>query len=122
MAPKVLKLKFSVVTLAILLQLSGAITGKYLAISLANLPVAGFWAALLILSFAARMRYWTWAGRIYQLSFLYPFISLSYIFSLIFGKILFHEEITWNKLVGSVIIVAGVLVVSKSKNQMEIKP
>lgn len=109
------------VTIALVLNLGGAIISKYLALNLHNFFWAGIWLMLLAAVYLARMKYWVWAGKLYQLSYLYPFMSLSYIISLGFGYLLFNESITVQKLLGSILIVAGVYTVSLSSNKTDAK-
>ena len=107
------------VSLAIGLNMAGAVASKYLALNLQDVLFAGVWGVLLIGVYGARMKYWVWAGRRYQLSFLYPFMSLSYVISLAIGFTLFGEEVTGSRVLGSLLIMAGVLTVGLSKNGEE---
>lgn len=50
-----------------------------------------------------------------DLSFAYPFLSLTYIAVLIGGAVLFHEQITVDRVLGFLIIVAGVWIVARSE-------
>ncbi len=43
-----------------------------------------------------------------QLSVLYPMVSLSYVWALIWAKIFFHEDFTRQKFVGLGLVIAGV--------------
>ncbi len=47
-----------------------------------------------------------------DLSFAYPFLSLTYIAVLVGGAILFHDQITLLRVVGFVVIMAGLLVIA----------
>ncbi len=49
-----------------------------------------------------------------DLSYAYPFVSLSYVIMLIASWFLFHENITPLRLLGTLVIVVGVLLVSRS--------
>ena len=114
-----------VALVAVVLNLSGAVIGKYLAISIVNTSVSSLQllelyvplslAIFLATIYVGRVVYWIWAGRNYQLSFLYPFISLSYVVSLFAGKVLFGDVITIQKITGSLIIVVGVYIISLTK-------
>jgi drug/metabolite transporter (DMT)-like permease len=71
------------------------------------LVVTGLLAALLAgLSWMAAMT------RL-ELSFAYPFISLSFVLVFIFSAFLFHETITAPKVVGMLFIIAGIIVISR---------
>jgi len=49
-----------------------------------------------------------------ELSYVYPFASLSYIGIIIGSYFIFRERITWMRLVGIAVIIAGVLISSRS--------
>ncbi|NDJ85667.1 MAG: hypothetical protein GYB66_07260 [Chloroflexi bacterium] len=50
-----------------------------------------------------------------DLSFAYPFLSLSYVTVMIGGTVLFGEEVTITRIVGVFIIIAGLMVVARSE-------
>ncbi len=52
-----------------------------------------------------------------DLSFAYPFLSLTYIAVLIGGAVLFQENVTLPRVVGFAVIVAGVLIVARSEQK-----
>ena len=49
-----------------------------------------------------------------ELSLAYPIVSLSYAFSLIAGKWLFHDELSLIRITGVALIILGAFVVSRS--------
>jgi drug/metabolite transporter (DMT)-like permease len=49
----------------------------------------------------------------YEISYAYPFVSLNYIFILLFGIIMFNESMSFYKLVGSVLVVIGIVIIGK---------
>lgn len=55
-----------------------------------------------------------WLGVISRadFSFAYPLLALSYVISLIPARFILHEDVTWNRVVGALIIVLGVIVVT----------
>lgn len=55
-----------------------------------------------------------WLGVISRadFSFAYPLLALSYVISLVPARFLLHEDVTWNRVLGALIIVAGVVVVT----------
>lgn len=46
-------------------------------------------------------------------SFAYPLLALSYVISLAPARLLLGEHITWNRIVGSLVIVVGVIIVTR---------
>ena len=50
---------------------------------------------------------WMFSLSQVDLSYAYPFLSLSYILIIFAGKYLFHEHFGWNKIVGIGFIMAG---------------
>lgn len=55
---------------------------------------------------------WMMAMSKLQLSYAYPFVSLTFVFVLIFSSLLFYEPITWQKVVGLLFVVLGVCISS----------
>jgi drug/metabolite transporter (DMT)-like permease len=53
---------------------------------------------------------WMAAMTVLPITKAYPFMSLAFIFVLIFGSKLFGEPVTWPKIAGLVLVVAGLLV------------
>jgi drug/metabolite transporter (DMT)-like permease len=56
---------------------------------------------------------WMAAMTRFDLGFAYPFMSLSFVLILILSAVVFGETMTWNKIVGTAIILAGLFVVSR---------
>lgn len=52
-----------------------------------------------------------------DLSFAYPFLSLTYIAVLIGGALLFHERVTLSRVLGFAVIVTGVWIVARSEKK-----
>jgi drug/metabolite transporter (DMT)-like permease len=65
--------------------------------------VAGFFAFLC----------WMAAMTKFELSYAYPFMSLSFLLVLILSAILFHESLTISKVVGVVLVIAGIIIGSR---------
>jgi len=87
-----------------------------------NLTFSGIlvlWLLILALTYGLKFSFWFILHRKFKLSFIYPFLSLNYFFSLLLGKILFGEPITLKKIIGSVIIVAGVFIITLSGKKLE---
>lgn len=57
---------------------------------------------------------WMAALKEFELSKAYPFMSLSFVCVLVLSFLLFKETISIQKIIGSILIVGGVLLVSKS--------
>ena len=69
---------------------------------------SGF-AAAFVASF-----FWMAAMTKLELSFAYPFMSAAFVLVFLFSVFLFQEAVTWHKIVGLLLIVAGIIVTSRS--------
>jgi multidrug transporter EmrE-like cation transporter len=58
---------------------------------------------------------WSMAMTKFELSKVYPFMSLSYLIVFILSVFLFNESVNIGKIAGFILIVVGVFVVSKSQ-------
>jgi len=58
---------------------------------------------------------WAMAMTKFQLSQAYPFMSLSYLAVFVFSVLLFNETVNFGKIIGFALIIAGVIVVSRSQ-------
>lgn len=56
---------------------------------------------------------WMAAMTKFELSYAYPFMSLSFLLVLILSAILFHEQLTLSKIVGVLLVVAGIVIASR---------
>ena len=70
--------------------------------------ISGFLAA-----FVASL-FWMAAMTKFDLSFAYPFMSLSFVLVMIVSGLLFKEPITFHKITGLGLIIIGLIVTSKS--------
>jgi drug/metabolite transporter (DMT)-like permease len=52
-----------------------------------------------------------------DLSFAYPFLSLTYFLVLLGGAVLFAEQITVTRIIGFVVVVVGLLIVARSEQK-----
>ena len=102
---------------AVALNLAGALLGKLIALSLASRWLSTVLFIALCFVYLLRTVYWVVVGRRWQLSFLYPVLSVSYFVSFLIGIVFLKEEFAWNRLVGAFVIVAGVLVISTSTHR-----
>src|SRR5690554_802261 len=69
--------------------------------------ISGFAAA-----FVASL-FWMAAMTKFEISFAYPFMSLSFVLVLILSIYIFGETFTWGKVLGLLLIVAGIFVTVK---------
>lgn len=69
---------------------------------------SGFFAAF-IASF-----FWMAAMTKFDISYAYPFMSSAFVLVFLLSVVLFQEPITWQKVVGLGLIVAGIIVTSRS--------
>ena len=58
--------------------------------------------------------FWMAAMTKFDLSFAYPFMSLAFILVLVFSVFLFREPLTYQKIVGVLLIVSGIIITSRS--------
>jgi len=56
---------------------------------------------------------WMAAMTKFELSHAYPFVGLTFVLVLFFSGLLFHEPVTWPKILGVVLIVAGIVIASQ---------
>jgi drug/metabolite transporter (DMT)-like permease len=71
--------------------------------------------------YGSQTLFWLWVGKQYQLSYIYPFMGINYILSLLVGMMAFHEPFSWQAAIGSAIIMFGVLLISSSPHRDELK-
>jgi drug/metabolite transporter (DMT)-like permease len=53
-----------------------------------------------------------------DLSFAYPFLSLTYIAVLVGGAVFFHETITVLRVVGCAVIIAGLIIIARGEEKL----
>jgi len=70
--------------------------------------LSGFIAAF-IASF-----FWMAAMTKFDVSYAYPFMSGAFILVFLLSALFFHEPVTWQKVLGLLLIVSGILVTSRS--------
>lgn len=66
--------------------------------------VAAFFAAII----------WMFAVAKLPLSHAYPFLAMTFVGVMVLGNLVFMEEITWPKILGVTLIVAGIIVSAQS--------
>ena len=52
----------------------------------------------------------------FQLSFMYPFLSLNYVIIIVGSEFFLHEDVQLNRYVAILLIVIGLVIISRSKN------
>jgi drug/metabolite transporter (DMT)-like permease len=108
-----------IIILTISINLLSIIAGKYIGINLGVTGLLILWLFVMAITYSLKFALWIILHRKFQLSFIYPFLSLNYFLSLFLGKILFQELITPRKIAGSAIIVVGVFIISMSGKKLE---
>lgn len=108
-----------IIVLTIIINLFTVIASKYIGVNLEFSKIFVFWLCVLIITYGLKFTFWFFLNRKFQLSFIYPILSLNYFISLFLGKILFQEDITINKIIGSVVIVIGVFIITMSSKKLE---
>jgi len=108
-----------IIVFTIIINLFTVIASKYIGVNLEFSKIFVFWLCVLIITYGLKFTFWFFLNRKFQLSFIYPILSLNYFISLFLGKILFQEDITINKIIGSVVIVIGVFIITMSSKKLE---
>lgn len=72
------------------------------------LVLSGFFSA-----FVASI-FWMGAMTKFDISYAYPFMSLSFVLVFLLSVLLFHEPVTVQKVVGMVFIITGIFITSQS--------
>ena len=67
-----------------------------------------------IMVYAVSVLVWLWVLSRVELSVAYPFVGLSFIFTLLFGYTFLNESVNAMRIVGSLLIAAGCIFVAKS--------
>ncbi len=70
--------------------------------------LSGFIAAIIASLF------WMAAMTKFDISYAYPFMSAAFILVFILSVFLFHEPVTWYKVIGLFLIIAGIIMTSRS--------
>ena len=58
--------------------------------------------------------FWMAAMTKFDISYAYPFMSSAFVLVFLLSVVFFHEPVTWQKIIGLVFIVAGIIVTSRS--------
>lgn len=116
--PAILPLAAVVVPLLVL-NLAAGVSAKFLAAALPALTAAVVPALIMGACYAGRLGLWLYAGRRWQLSFLYPIMSLNYVAAALLGRALFNEVLTAQRWVGLLVLLAGVVMCATSPHRDE---
>ena len=108
-----------IIVLTIIINLFTIVASKYIGVNLEFSKIFVFWLCVLIITYGLKFTFWFFLNRKFQLSYIYPILSLNYFISLFLGKVLFQEDITINKIIGSVVIVIGVFIITMSSKKLE---
>lgn len=76
--------------------------------------VTNIWLWFAIVSLGLSLLLWVIVLSKVDVSYAYPFTSLGFVFLLILGKLCFNETISLLKITGIIVIIIGVLIISKA--------
>ncbi|MGC6367177.1 MAG: hypothetical protein ACON35_04175 [Candidatus Marinamargulisbacteria bacterium] len=119
-----MKQKFLFIILPILLTVIGefllktSVDGVSMAFSLDSLrfiltsPGVVFGVGFIVLSALL----WIVGMSQFQLSFMYPFLSLNYVIIIVGSEFLLNEDVQWNRYVSIVLIMIGLVIISRSQH------
>lgn len=116
------RFSFLFIVASIIFQAAGGILGKYVSITIDNLSFINiisntfYTLGLFFMIFQAIV--WQQALKHYQLSFAYPFMSLTNFVILISAYMLFDEKITLANIIGLSIISYGIYLLAKDRNKI----
>jgi drug/metabolite transporter (DMT)-like permease len=71
------------------------------------------WGLSCLASAALCVLFWFATISRFDLSYIFPFLSLNFAFVTVMAIVILHEPFTWNKIIGVSLIVIGVIVVSQ---------
>ena len=113
-------MKFGLLIVGLLFfNLLGAMLVKFIGSGDWELLALGFLLIVLFVTYSIRVFIWMYLGRTMQLSFVYPFIGLNYILSFLIGLTIYGESFSIMRLAGSLFILAGVVVLSRSTSKKD---
>ena len=81
-------------------------------------PSVAFGITLLIVWLLSRMTLLSWA----DLSFVLPVTSIGYVLSAVTGKYFFDEQISWQRWLGTLLIVGGIVLVGMTRPNTTARP
>lgn len=57
---------------------------------------------------------WMLAMTRFEISYAYPWVGLNFVLMLIFGVLIFHESFNMTKVIGTILVVAGIVIIAQS--------
>ncbi len=108
------------ILIGVILNVSGVVVGKYLTLNFGDIVPLISLLILYIFVQIARLVFWYLVGKRYQLSYIYPTLSINYPFAFFLGIAIFNESFEVGRLIGSLVIVMGVIIMSFSKSREEL--
>lgn len=107
------------IVLALLLNLAGSLALKaFTAVPISLLSLSLF-ALLLGGIYLARAISWLALGRRFQLSFVYPLLSINYLAAYAIGLLFFNEALSLKRVLGCLLISGGAALLGRSKHSTE---
>lgn len=107
------------IIILLLLNLGSGILIKYSPSYYEDYVLLGGLVILLSGIYFFRALMWLFLGKRYQLSYVYPLLSVNYVLSLLVGMTVFQEPFSGRRLTGSLIILIGVALISFSRHRDE---
>jgi len=93
-------------------HLTAAIEAGLVPVLMAGLTSVWLWGALVI--YGVSVLLWLWVLTKAELSLAYPLVSLGFVVTMIFASIFLHEQVTPLRVAGTLLIVAGCVLVGRS--------
>lgn len=116
------------ILLYIFLPIMASVSGEFLLKAQLNQTSIGFvfqdalwlitnpWILLGVGLIACSAIFWVVGMSQFQLSFMYPFLSLNYVIIVIGSEYWLNEDVSWTRYLAVACIVIGLMVMSKSPN------
>ncbi|WP_454732072.1 MULTISPECIES: hypothetical protein [Cupriavidus] len=57
---------------------------------------------------------WMLALSKFELSYAYPFVSIVYLLVLASGVVFFHDDLSWGRVIGTVVVLLGVVIIARA--------
>ncbi|MFD2204225.1 EamA family transporter [Kiloniella antarctica] len=80
-----------------------------------NEGVLGFlnpWLIVAVILYGFATLIWVWILRTVPLNFAYPFTAIAFVIVPVAASILFKENLGWQNVVGTILVMAGIAVIS----------
>ncbi|GHT16110.1 hypothetical protein FACS1894170_13550 [Planctomycetales bacterium] len=112
-------MRFFYISLLIFLNMAGGVIIKVFADFSQHTVNLLFLLPILGTIFFLQTVLWLLLGKHYQLSYVYPFLSVGYVLSLAVGYMFFHESVSFLRGIGATIIMTGAFIVSTSPHVLD---